>query len=335
MAISEARTLNNYLIRAASLGDVSAATAVYRADELAHSGRAEMTEDLVRGDWSSPRHDLERDAWVAEAADGVLVAVADVSSDDGIRVWGGAAVHPEHIGQGLGSALLSRVEARARELAEKAPEGVRSSLSVHIAANNPAGHRLVERRGYTLTRRFWEMGIDLLGRAHTPAEDVPPGLHIRTLVPGQDDRAVFDAQEEAFADHWGHTPGDYADWRYWVLENTWSDPSLLFLAVEGDEIAGIALCSFMLGPETGHVHTLGVRRAWRKRGVGRALLLHAFDVFADRGARQVTLGVDSQSLTGATRLYEGAGMRAIDAADRYELELRAGRDVTTRALADK
>lgn len=332
MAISAVPSVTGYRVRAARLDDVPMVTAVYRADESAHLGHAEMTEDLVRADWSAPDRDLARDAWVAEAEGGQIVALADVTTTDGIRIWGGAVVHPEHTGRGLGSALLARTEARARELAARAPDGVRSTLTVHVSANNAPAHALVEGRGYTLTRRFWEMGIDLTQRASAEQAVLPPGMRIRTLVPGQDDRATFDAQEEAFSDHWGHTPGDYDEWRYWVFENAWSDPSLLFLAVEGDEIAGIALCSFLLGPDKGHVHTLGVRRQWRKRGVGRALLLHAFDVLGQRGAKLVTLGVDSQSLTGATRLYEGVGMCVRDESDRFEIELRPGRDVTTQTL---
>lgn len=335
MVVSNVNILNGYQVRAASLDDTAAVTSVYRADELAFAGRAEMTEDLVRADWSSPDRDLARDAWVVEDPTGQIIAVADLNTTDGIRVWGGAVVHPDYLERCLGSALLVRVEARARELAEKAPDGVRSTLAVHIAAKNDAGHALVERRGYALTRRFWEMGIDLTERAREEPPALPAGMRIRTFVPGQDDRAVFDAQEEAFADHWGHTPGNYDEWRYWLLEHTWSDPSLLFLAVDGDEIAGIALCSFLFGRENGHVHTLGVRRAWRKRGVGRALLLHAFDILGERGAKLVTLGVDSQSLTGATRLYESVGMRVLSGADRFELELRPGRDITTQTLADE
>lgn len=333
MALYFQHYVDDYRIRSASLADAAAATEVYRADEVAFSGRATMTAELVRADWSTPGRELSRDAWVAETHENQIVAVADVATqDDGVRIWGGAVVHPEHLGHGLGGALLGLVEARAREFAELAPEGVRSTLLLNINPRNSEARTLVEARGYTFTRRFWQMSVEL--KQYTPENaDLPEGVSIRTLVPGQDDRATFEAVEEAFADHWGHTPSNYDQWRHWVLEGEWSDASLIFLATEGPRIVGVAICSQILGPEIGYVNTLGVLRPWRRGGLGRALLLRAFDEFARRGAHEVSLGVDSESLTGATRLYESVGMRVVDEADRYELELRPGRDVSTQTLA--
>jgi ribosomal protein S18 acetylase RimI-like enzyme len=77
-----------------------------------------------------------------------------------------------------------------------------------------------------------------------------------------------------------------------------------------------------------------VRRPWRKRGLGLALLNHSFGEFYRRGYRRVGLGVDAQNLTGALRLYEKAGMRA-DPARRfsvYEKELRLGVDLAVETL---
>jgi ribosomal protein S18 acetylase RimI-like enzyme len=65
-----------------------------------------------------------------------------------------------------------------------------------------------------------------------------------------------------------------------------------------------------------------VRRPWRQRGLGLALLLHSFNNFYQRGDRAVGLGVDAQSLTGATRLYEKAGMRVTRQHDLYEKIIR-------------
>ena len=59
----------------------------------------------------------------------------------------------------------------------------------------------------------------------------------------------------------------------------------------------------------GYVGLLGVRRPWRRKGLGEALLLRSFQAFRERGWTRGTLGVDASSPTGATRLYERAGMR--------------------------
>ena len=98
------------------------------------------------------------------------------------------------------------------------------------------------------------------------------------------------------------------------------DPTLWFVAEEGDEIAGVALCSWHQSgdPQFGWVNVLGVRRPWRKRGLGLALLLHAFAEFGRRGATRVGLGVDAENTTGAVRLYERAGMSVARRNDTYE-----------------
>jgi ribosomal protein S18 acetylase RimI-like enzyme len=83
----------------------------------------------------------------------------------------------------------------------------------------------------------------------------------------------------------------------------------------------------------GWVGTLGVRRPWRKRGLGLALLRYSFNEFYRRGIRKVGLGVDAQNLTGALRLYEGAGMHVHQTFDQYEKELRPGTEISTQTLS--
>jgi ribosomal protein S18 acetylase RimI-like enzyme len=123
-------------------------------------------------------------------------------------------------------------------------------------------------------------------------------------------------------------------WQHRVEHDQNFDPSLWFLAMDGDEIAAVALCHPHLGedPEMGFVDILGVRRPWRRQGLALALLHHAFGEFYRRGRKQVSLGVDSASLTGATRLYEKAGMYVARQLDMYEKELRPGRELGTRSV---
>jgi mycothiol synthase len=143
------------------------------------------------------------------------------------------------------------------------------------------------------------------------------------------ERATFDAVEEAFADHWGHLPAVYEDWIGRTRSASF-DPGLWLLATEGDEIVGTSLGSG--GPLGGWIGGLGTRRAWRGRGVARAILLEHLRIFWERGMRTVQLGVDGASLTGATRLYEKAGMRVVERYDQVAKQLREGRDLATRAL---
>jgi ribosomal protein S18 acetylase RimI-like enzyme len=104
--------------------------------------------------------------------------------------------------------------------------------------------------------------------------------------------------------------------------------------MDGDEIAAISLCRFKItdDPEMGFVDTLGVRRPWRRQGLALALLHHTFTEFQNRGQKRVGLGVDAASLTGATRLYEKAGMHVARQFDNYAKILRPGKDISTQTL---
>ncbi len=86
----------------------------------------------------------------------------------------------------------------------------------------------------------------------------------------------------------------------------------------------------------GWVGSLSVRRPWRRRGLGLALLLHSFHALQERGKARVGLGVDAQNLTGATRLYEKAGMHSDPRRQWsvYEKELRPGIELSVQTMED-
>jgi mycothiol synthase len=106
-------------------------------------------------------------------------------------------------------------------------------------------------------------------------------------------------------------------------EGSGFDPTLWFVAREGDEIVGAITCraSTPSAPDTAHVDVLGVRRAWRNRGLGAVLLLTAFAEIRRQAIPAVELVVDSESQTGATRLYERAGMRRLRGFEHWQKEL--------------
>ena len=114
------------------------------------------------------------------------------------------------------------------------------------------------------------------------------------------------------------------------------DSTLYFLALDGDEVAGVSLCypSADDDPDMGWVGSLGVRRPWRRTGLGLALLQRSFREFHQRGRHKVGLGVDAQNLTGATRLYTKAGMRPdpLWQTSVFEKELRAGKELRTQLV---
>jgi ribosomal protein S18 acetylase RimI-like enzyme len=156
------------------------------------------------------------------------------------------------------------------------------------------------------------MRIELEGAP--PAPRVPDGILIRTFEPGRDEASTYAALAEAFADHWGYVSPSFEEWRHRDIEGEGSgfDPSLWFLATEGEEVVGAALCraSSPRSEDTAVVGDLGVREPWRRRGIALALLRTAFSEFHRRGIPRAELGVDAENPTGATRLYERAGMHA-------------------------
>ncbi len=317
-----------YTVRPPKDADIPAIIALLRADDeaFASDGAMEFTADDIRSDWQGI--DRERDAWLILAPDG-QVAGYEVLSDHGSgHLLADGNVHPMHKGLGVGSALMDRMEARAHEVCADMPEGVRVTLELGVMPEDAAARQMMDERGFEHVRTFWRMRVDLAEQP--PAPQWPNGITLRAFEVERDGRAVFDTAEEAFADHWGHVPQQYEEWSA-RFERSDFDPTLIFLAIaEGEELAGVALCRQQ--PDQGWVNTLAVRRAWRKRGLGKALLLHAFGEFYRRGERRIGLGVDAQSLTGATRLYESVGMRPVMTIYTYTKELRAGEDMRVQAL---
>jgi ribosomal protein S18 acetylase RimI-like enzyme len=195
-------------------------------------------------------------------------------------------------------------------------EGGRPLRTWSPAADEKAGARLAD-RGYRVIRSSFQMAIEL--DDDPPAPEWPAGIEVRTSEQGEE-RAVYEAHQEAFEDHWEYVRDP---WERWAAHHVGphADPTLWFLAVDGDQISGLALCRARRGsdPDECWVDELAVRRPWRRRGVATALLLHAFREFRSRGFRQARLGVDAENTTGAVRLYEQVGMTQVRRYDTYEL----------------
>ena len=313
-----------YSVRAPMWEEASALVAMMNRYASAYYSQADFTEQHLRQQWKEPGFDLATDAWVVSAPDGQPVGYAYLwrwtQAKEEMRIGVQALVHPECEGQGIGTALLQMGEKRGQELIPEAAPDARVYVMQMIGSNNAAARQLLETQGYRETRHDWIMEITFAEAP--PAPEWPNEISVRTFIRGQDDRRVYEALEEAFQDHRGHRSGSFERWAQQVLQREHLDPTLWFLAVDGNEVAGVALC--YTDPEAGIVGQLGTRRPWRHKGLGMALLRQAFGEFYRRGLHRVQLGVDAESLTGATRLYERAGMQILDRLDRYEKDLRRG-----------
>jgi mycothiol synthase len=276
--------------------------------ELAQEGEAETTTADVQRDWNVL--DTNRDVWLVRR-DRRLVGYGAAERHP-CRVVTDGFVHPNSTGLGIGRFLVRALEARARELESK---GV---IHTGVSLNDAAGQRLLEAEGYRAARRFLRMLVELEGPPQVPELS---GIEVRPLAAGEE-AAFHSVYERTFAALWGHVPTSSEDW--WArraAEGT--DTSLFFVAVRNDEIVGQISCDAERYGG-GFVNTLGVLPEARGLGVGRLLLLRAFAAFWERGQRRVTLGVDAENETGATRLYESVGMQAAFGAIAFEKPLGTG-----------
>ena len=201
---------------------------------------------------------------------------------------------------------------------EFAPE-LTVTLKAGFSSNDKLAPSLFESLGYALVRHYWNMEIEMTEMPN--AAVWADGISVRTFDPEHDNHRVWTAFTEAFQDHWGMAPIPFDEWVAYEVSDL--EPALCFLAMAGDEVAAFALCNFHIG--NGKVLWLGVRPAWRRLGLGMALLKHSFGEFYRRGTTKVELRVDAENLTGATRLYERAGMHITQQFDIYSKVLRAGR----------
>lgn len=311
------------------MDDLTAAAAMLQVSEMADHGRATTTEHDLRVRWEkTPGYDISRDVWLIVAPDGQIAAMIGVGHRDAERMYASPRVHPDYAAPGLHDVLIELGVERARELIAEAQEGKRVTFNVFCAEKNAEFHQALEQAAFKHVRSDWIMQIDM--DAPPPEPVWPEGVELRPYTPEML-YTIYEADNEAFRDHWGHLPVQFEAWQTWTVKREGFDQSLWFLAYEGDEIAAFALCEYEQGE--GWIGELGVRRPWRRKGLGLALLYQAFGEFYRRGITRVSLNVDSQNLTGATRLYRRAGMRPVEQRDMYELELRAGVELSTATLA--
>ncbi len=300
--------VENVVVRPPTLDDAGGVAALILARDRADFGEddpMEFTGDELREWWAMDEPRLATDAWIA-LRDGEIVGYASARREGEVaNLADESCVHPEARGLGIGSHLLDEAEQWARG------NGL-ERLHVHVV--NEGGRRLAEQRGHELVRYFWRMEIDLTGEPRLA--EPPAGVTIREYRPGEDDGALHAMQQEAFSVHWDFTPSPLEDWLTWRQGRGDYHPALWRIAEENGEIAGAALC---FGEDrSGWVLDLAVRPASRRAGLGLLLLQSGFAALWRNGHTRVGLEVDSENETGATRLYERAGMKVTRRYATYE-----------------
>jgi mycothiol synthase len=274
----------------------------------------ESLEDAIA--WNShpnDKYDPARDVTIAEI-DGVPVGFGSRSWVDTTleefreyRIDG--AVLPEWQRRGIGTALLANNIEMNRQLAQTHATGRSRILGSWTSDRMAGAQALLKGFGFEQTRWFFEMTRDL----SQPIPDVPlpDGLEVRPVT-DETMRQIWDADVEAFLDHWGGFDGSEENYQRFLAKPAF-DPTLWVIAWDGDEVAGGVVNAIeaaeneMLGVKRGWLHSVFTRRAWRKRGLANALINRSLVAIRDRGMDTAILGVDADNPTGALGLYERNG----------------------------
>jgi mycothiol synthase len=274
--------------------------------------------------------DARRDVLVAELGGRVAgtVRVDWVDTTDGLREFRSSGwVEPGLRRQGIGARLLAAgqdlIAARAREQATDRP----MVLGTWADEKQAGKAALARAAGYEPVRWFFEMERTGIDADLPPVTLLPDGLELRP-VGRAEARALWDADHEAFRDHWGGHDDSEANFLRWVDAPEFQ-PQNFLVAYEGDEIAGAVLNvvyheeNAELGLRRGWLDSVFTRRAWRGRGLARALIVRSFHLLAGLGLDTAALGVDADNPSGALRLYESCGfvVRERGAAWRRPLEI--------------
>jgi len=267
------------------------------AHQVAAHGEADVTADELRSWLTTPYVEVDRDIRLLER-DGRLIGYADVDAtrEDPPLWWCDVKVDPGVDENDVVPQLVAWLDKRA----------ARGRLRVWTATGDARIVDAFAALGFTPVRHSYRMEIGLAGDAREPAW--PDGMSVRRATE-DDHRPVHGAVVEVWRDTNDPVDETFEEWAHWHVESPSYDPSLWFLSEADGELAGFSVCrQDPVDPRAGYVAMLGVCKPWRRQGLGEALLLQSFAEFRRRGYTRGTLGVDASSVTGATRLYERAGM---------------------------
>ncbi|MFI8633612.1 GNAT family N-acetyltransferase [Microbacterium sp. NPDC077663] len=309
--------------RAATSADIDAIHAVVSsADAVDHPTWTTPRQDVAEA-FESSHIAPARDTLVAVTADGEIVATG-VSALHPSRAGGmlsvdlSGAVHPEWRRRGIGTALLRWLDARARQQVARAAQslengGSEGRLKVYVEETNTDHAAILAAQGYTAERWFSTMERDLA--QPVVALDAPDGTSVVPYDRARDADALA-ARNDAFRDHWGSLPSNEERWQQFV-GGEFFRPDLSRMAVTDDgQIVAFCLASVneedfaALGASHAYIDLIGVIRSHRKRGLAPLVIAAALDAIRAEGLERAVLDVDTDSPTGANRLYDSVGFVA-------------------------
>ena len=276
-----------FTARPGRMEDLTSAVDMFNRCSMEMIGVEEFNGPEIEIEWKSPGLNQQTDQLVILAPGGELVGFIEVWTDHDVPVhpWVWGRVDPDHKGLGIGTYLLEWAEERSRQVLDTVPKSARVSFRCGAFDKFAPSNDLLTGYGMEMIRHNFRMVIHM---ENAPPEPVwPEGIMLRAYDHPNEafSRAIFKADDEAFQDHFGYVEGDldkeYERYMYFFTQDESFDPDLWFIAMDRDEVAGISLCrKWAYGDkDMGWVSSLAVRRPWRKRGIGLALLHRSFGVF--------------------------------------------------------
>ena len=295
--------------------DLPEVARVQSAEWEADGVSARGSVDELRAWWGNPSEQFDPacDVDIVEVS-GRMVAVTQrdwVDATDGVREYRSRGwIDPEFRRRGLGTRLFVRNESIRRDLAATHRADRPLVLGMGSPETNLGAQALARTFGYEPVRWWADMVRSLVGEL----PDVPPmpdGLEVRPVA-AEEAHRIWEADQEAFRDHWGGWDPSEASFRRWV-ESPEFQPDLMVVAWDGDEIAGAVLNAIYteenreLGINRAWLDSVFTRRPWRRRGLARALIVRSLHLLRGLGIETAALGVDADNPSGAFGLYESAG----------------------------
>jgi mycothiol synthase len=230
-------------------------------------------------------------------------------------------VHPQWRRQGIGTALMQRAEERARAFRRDKP-----LVLEMIARGRVAGvAELALSLGLHPVRYFFYMQCHDLNSRPDPV--LPPGVSMRTLDLLRDAEPLLAAYNDGFSDHWGYVPATRDQFQHLFDSPKFHAEDVLLAVTDQGCIAGLCIVLFpqmdpeMLQTNPPVIDDLAVPHAYRRRGIGRALLLAGMRHIRQRGFGAAALGVDADNPNQALKLYESVGFTVVSPSTAYHKDL--------------
>jgi ribosomal protein S18 acetylase RimI-like enzyme len=277
-------------------------TALYLAKAYQNLANCDPYQDLVIAEVADEVVGYARGWWWDETSAGRLYGISGFVAAPWRR-------------KGVGRSMQHWIEERMRQVAAAHPAQQTKLFQVDVAQVQEGKARMLQLAGYQVARYFYEMVRSNLDKIEE--WPLPAGVELRPAAVDHY-RAIWKSIDEGSLDEWGYTQATEEAYEAWTT-NSHFQPHLWQIAWDGasDQVVGHVLTYIdgdeneQFGRKRGYTEGIGVDRAWRRRGLARALIARSLQAQKSAGMRESALVADGDNPNKATRLYESCGFRVV------------------------